>query len=202
MLECTREEEKMINITLGNKQYKVQEAKTNEEKIKGLQNVKELNQDEGMIFYFDPPQTVEFWMRDTQIPLDIIFINDDQEVIEVYQGQPNDDTLHTVENVAYVVEVNQGSGVQEGDDLEFEDSEEDRQYVMKVLAPDGSTQMQLEGGERIVSRKETKVLIKKAKKARDSNNDSDYKALGNYIFKVFNKQDNRKPEYVQNNSKK
>ena len=40
---------------------------------------------------------------------------------------------------------------------------------MKVLAPDGSSQMDLEGGERIVSRKETKVLIKKKlKKAQDS----------------------------------
>jgi hypothetical protein len=39
---------------------------------------------------------------------------------------------------------------------------------MKVLAPDGSSQMDLVGGERIVSRKETKVLIRKAKKAYDS----------------------------------
>ncbi len=186
----------MINITLGNKQYKVQEAKTNEEKMQGLQNVKELNQDEGMIFYFDPPQTVEFWMHNTSIPLDIIFINEDQEVIEVYQGQPNDETLHSVENTAYVVEVNQGSGVQVGDYLDFEDSEEEPKYVMKVLAPDGSVQMPLEGGERIISRRETKILIKKAKKAKDSQNPADFKTLGRYLFKVFNKQDNRKPEYV------
>jgi uncharacterized membrane protein (UPF0127 family) len=45
----------MINITLGNKKYKVREAKTDEEKRKGLQNVSELAEDEGMIFYFDPP---------------------------------------------------------------------------------------------------------------------------------------------------
>jgi hypothetical protein len=62
----------------------------------------------------------------------------------------------------YVVELNQNSGVKVGDSLEFED---DDNIVMKVLAPDGSTQMGLQGGERIVSRKETKVLIRKAKKA-------------------------------------
>ena len=73
---------------------------------------------------------------------------------------------------------------------------------MKVLAPDGSTQMELEGGERIVSRRETKVLINKAYRARESKNDRDYKALGKYIFKVFKKQDNREPEYVDNPNKK
>jgi len=45
--------------------------------------------------------------------------------------------------------------------------------------------MHLEGGERIVSRKETKILIKKALKANNSKEDKDYKALGKYIFKVL-----------------
>ena len=188
----------MINITIGNRQYRVVEAKTDEEKRDGLQGVKNLAEDEGMIFYFDPPQRAEFWMHNTEVPLDIIYINEDQEVIEVYQGKPNDDTLHSVEDVAYVVEVNQGSGVQEGDDLEFENSEEDTKYKMKVLAPDGSTQMNLEGGERIISRKQTKILIKKAKKAKDSQSPNDFKSLGRYLFKVFRQQDNRDPEYVQN----
>ena len=58
--------------------------------------------------------------------------------------------------------------------------------------------MELKGGERIVSRKETKVLIRKAKKALDSHSDNDYKSLGKYIFKVFKKQDSREPDYVKN----
>ena len=151
----------MINILLGNKPFKVREAETEEEKQKGLQGVKNLPKNEGMIFYWDYPDRVEMWMRNTEIPLDIIYINEDQEVIDVRQGKPNDDTLLSVENTMYVVELNAGSGVKIGDDLEFED-EDDQKFVMKVLAPDGSTQMDLEGGERIVSRKETKVLIRKA----------------------------------------
>lgn len=185
----------MINILLGNKEYKVKEATTQEEHMKGLQGVKDLPEDQGMIFYFDPPQRAEFWMRDTLIPLDIIYINDDQEVIDVYKGQPNDDTLHSVEDVAYVVELNQNSGVQIGDELEFL---EEPDYVMKVLAPDGSAQMYLEGGERIFSRKSTKVILRKAKKALDSQSDKDFKALGKYVFKELDRQDNRNPEYVKN----
>ena len=102
------------------------------------------------------------WMHNTKIPLDIIFINDDEEVISVYQGEPNDRTIAEEDNVKYVLEVNQGSGIQEGDDVDIED---ENSNTMKVIAPDGSVQMELEGGERIVSRRETKILVKKAQKA-------------------------------------
>jgi len=67
----------MIIVNINNKQYKVEEAKTEEERRKGLQGVKELPKDEGMLFYFDEPQEVSFYMKDTLIPLDIIFINED-----------------------------------------------------------------------------------------------------------------------------
>ena len=183
----------MIKIKLGDKEYNVKEAKTQEEKEKGLMNVKELPSDEGMIFYYDEPDLVEIWMKNTLIPLDIIYINEDQEVIAVEQGYPEDNTLLGHDNTMYVVELNQGSGVKEGDELEFLDDD----YVMSVLKQDGTSQMDLKGGERIVSRRETKVLIRKAKKALDSHSENDYKSLGKYIFKVFKKQDERKPDYVE-----
>ena len=185
----------MITIEIGNKKYKVQEARTEEEKEKGLQGVTELPEDEGMLFYFDPPEDVSMWMKDTLIPLDIVFINDDEEVVYVGEGIPNTETQMTVPNVAYVLEVNSGSGIQEGDELDFEG--EDEAPVMKVLAQDGSTQMDLWGGERIFSRKNTVVLIRKAKKANMSKDDKDYKALGRYMFKCIKGQDERPPEYVE-----
>lgn len=187
----------MITIEIGNKEYKVQEARTEEEKEKGLQGVTELPEDEGMLFYFDPPEDVSMWMKDTLIPLDIVFINDDEEVVYVGEGVPNTETQMTVQNVAYVLEVNSGSGIQEGDELDFEEEDEDDAPVMKVLAQDGSTQMDLWGGERIFSRKNTVVLIRKARKANMSKDDKDYKALGRYMFKCIKGQDERPPEYVE-----
>lgn len=184
----------MIKICFNDKEYEVEEAKTKEEKAKGLSERKSLAEDSGMIFYFDEPETVSFWMKDTLIPLDIIFINNDDEVISVKQGHPKDETALIEDNVKYVVELNANSGVKKGDDFDICD---DSKYVMKVLAPDGSTQMNLEGGERIVSRRETKILIKKAKKAYSTKNDSDYKSLGKYMFKVLKGQDTRDPEYVE-----
>lgn len=188
----------MGSIKLGDKEYKVKEAKTEEEKYKGLQGVKELPKNEGMIFYFDPDEEISMWMKDTKIPLDIIFINEDCEVTKVHHGKPFDETLVSSPKTAYVVEVNQNSGVKVGDELELDS---DKEPVMKVLAPDGSTQMLLWGGERIVSRKETKILIKKAKLAESVKGTPRYeakcKSLGRYIFKVLHGQDVRPSEYVK-----
>lgn len=190
-----------INITIANKKYKVKVAKTEEEKEKGLQNVESLPEDEGMLFdYSEKPQEVGFWMEDTLIPLDIIFINEDQEVLSVVEGKPLSLDQIIEQDVAWVLEVNAKSGIKEGDELQFE--EDEVEGVMKVLAPDGSVQMWLQGGERIVSRRETKILIKKAKKAQTSNDDKDYKALGKYMFKVLKGQDSREPEYVESPEKK
>ena len=186
-----------MQISIRNKLYNVKEAKTEEEKSKGLQNVEELPEDEGMLFYFDPPQEVSMWMKDTSIPLDIVFINEDQEVIQVSQGVPNSEEPMIAQDVAYVLEVNSDSGIKEGDELEFEEDGP----VMKVLAPDGSEQVSLWGGERIFSRKNTKILIKKAKKAAQSMSDTDYKALGKYMFKCIKIQDERDPEYVDSPKK-
>ena len=187
-----------INIEIGEKRYSVEVAKTEEEKEKGLQGRTKLGDSEGMLFDFsDEVGEVSMWMKDTLIPLDIVFIDDDEEVVHVAEGVPNSTSMITVQDVAYVLEVNSGSGIQEGDELDFEGEDGEDAPVMKVLAQDGSTQMELWGNERIFSRKNTKILIKKAKKANVSKDDKDYKALGRYMFKCIKGQDERPPEYVE-----
>lgn len=188
-----------VIINIGDKTYKCQVAKNEEDRRKGLQGIDYLPIDEGMLFVWEDEATREMWMKDTKIPLDQIAINDDDEVVLVYTAQPEDETLVPFMNTKYILEVNAGSGIVEGDDFEIDDSDDLNKYVMKVLAPDGSTQMYLQGGERIVSRKETRTLIKKAKKAY-ANKGGDYdrycKSLGKYMFKILKGQDNREPEYV------
>lgn len=185
----------MIKVEVGSKEYKVKVAETEEEQSKGLQNIDNLPEDEGMLFVFDEPQTVGFWMKDTKIPLDIVFINEDEEVISVYKGEPMDSSIAEEDDVKYVLEVNQNSGIEKGDEVDIDDDEENLP-TMKVLASDGSTQMELEGGERIFSRKNTKTLIRMAKRAEHSDLDKDYKALGKKMFEYIKGQDSRSPEYV------
>lgn len=183
----------MTTIHIGDKEYNVKEAHTEEEKRKGLQGVTELPKNEGMLFFFDEPQEVSMWMQNTLIPLDIIFIDDDNEVIKVVQGVPNDETPIVVQDTLYVLEVNVNSGIKEGDELEIEDDGP----IMKVLAQDGTSQMSLFGGERIFSRKNTVVLIRKAKKADKTKSENDLRTLGRYIFKCIKGQDERPAEYVK-----
>lgn len=189
-----------VKVNIGNKSYICDLLKSEEDKRRGLMNIDYLPPDRGALFVWEDEDTREMWMKDTKIPLDQIAINDNDEVVLVYKAQPEDETLVPFMNAKYILEVNQDSGIVEGNDFEIDDSEDYDKYVMKVLAPDGTTQMYLQGGERIVSRKETRTLIKKAKKAYE-NKDKDYdkycKSLGKYIFKVLKGQNTRPPEYVE-----
>lgn len=193
-------EQKFINI--GDKTYKCKIAKSEEDKRQGLMYVENLPPDEGMLFVWDSEDTRQMWMKNTLIPLDMIAINDDDEVIMVYPARPKDETLIPFMSTKYILEVNQNSGIKIGDDFEIDDSDDLDKYVMKVIGSDGGTQFLLQGGERIVSRKETRVLIRKAKKAESVKNDEAAfnricKSLGKYMFKVLYGQDHRDAQYVQ-----
>lgn len=63
----------------------------------------------GMLFLFDPPRDVSFWMRDTPLPLDLIFLDAAGRVIRVSQGEPfSEDRIPSGGVVRAVLEVNAG----------------------------------------------------------------------------------------------
>ena len=211
--------ETWIEVQIEDKTYNLLVATTEEEKENGLMWVEELPENEGMLFdYSDDPQPeLSFWMKNVDIPLDIIFINQDGVVISVKQGVPNSEEYITEssEFVSCVIELNANSGVKAGDKTDLfselnnineEDEDEDEEDThpelnvnrLYVYGSDGEVQAELQGGERIFSRKSSKVIISKAKRAYISKEDKDYKALGRYIFKEMDAQDNRDPEYVEN----
>lgn len=186
-------------ITIGNKSYQVSLAETEEEQMKGLQGVHTLPEDEGVLFVFEEPGEVGFWMKDTLIQLDIIYINDDDEVIAVEQGVPGDETILEYSDVKYVLEVNKDSGIKIGDELDIEDEESSDSEIigMYVIGPKGEIQMEVDGKERIFSIEHTKTIIRLSKKAYKSKLDSDYIKLGKKIFKYIEKQDNQADDFVE-----
>ena len=74
---------KQCEIEIGDKQYNVRIAITDEEQSDGLKNIEKLFNNEGMLFVFDKEDQVSMWMEDTVIPLDVIFIDEDYNVDNV-----------------------------------------------------------------------------------------------------------------------
>lgn len=193
---------KKVIVNIGNKTYNCYLAKTEEQHRKGLMETEYLAPDEGMLFEFEKEGTYEFWMKNTSLELTQISINDDDEVEYVYQAIPEDETLIPFNNCKYLLEVNRTTDIQKGDEFEIDDSDDLNKYVMKVLAPDGTTQMNLQGGERIFSRISTKKMIKQAKKANSVRNNEDLfekacRKLGKICLKELYAQNHRDQEYVQ-----
>ena len=203
-----------LTIKVADKTYIVSVARTEEEKEKGLMGVETLPENEGMLFdYTDDPQTeISFWMKDTLIPLDIVFINNQGMVTAIAQGEPlSEEQLTCVtdedELIFYVLEVNVNSGIKEGDRFEMSQEDEDEELSdeeieMFLIGPDGQPVHRIEPGCRIFSRIHTKTMIKLAKKAYRSKSDTDYKKLGKKIFDMIHTQDTQEAEYVDAPEKK
>ena len=211
------ENNNFVEVEINGTTYRLLHLVSEEEKETGLMNVEELDPQEGALFdYSDEPQAeLSFWMKDTTIPLLICFVNESGKIISVHKGKPLSEEMITEssEFVAYVIEVGIYENINPGDQTslgnqnineEFEDEDEEDTHPelnvnrLYVYGSDGEVQAELQGGERIFSRKSSKVIISKAKRAYLSKEDKDYKALGRYIFKEMDDQDNRDPEYVEN----
>ena len=188
-----------IEVKIGDNTYHLWEARTEDQKQKGLQGVRSLGPDQGMIFYYDKPRSVDYWMKDTRIPLRICYFNEDFECIAVHDAAPMSTQLIHGDDVQFVVELNQDADVKPGDELDLPG--DDDEYVMEVLGSDGEVQYQLKSGQRIMSRKSTKVIITKAKRAWKNRKKKEYEkycaSLGRYVFKELDAQDGRDAEYVQ-----
>jgi uncharacterized membrane protein (UPF0127 family) len=88
----------------------VEIAKRNAERMRGLMYRKELGDNAGMLFIFEEERALEFWMKNTCIPLDMIFISDKGVVVGIEENTP---TLSTATfgpscPARFVLEVNAG----------------------------------------------------------------------------------------------
>lgn len=74
-----------LAVTQGSKvhRFRVEVARTDEEQARGLMFREQMGANEGMIFLRNPPDIASFWMRNTVLPLDIIFIGTDRRIINI-----------------------------------------------------------------------------------------------------------------------
>ncbi len=88
----------------------VEVARTDRQRARGLMFRRDLPRDRGMLFIFDETSEHPFWMHDTLIALDMIYLSDDRRVVGVVESaEPRTDTPRTVGKPSrYVVEVGGG----------------------------------------------------------------------------------------------
>jgi uncharacterized protein len=109
-----------IRSANGEHRFTVEVAATPEQQERGLMFVKSLAGNRGMIFPYQPAQNVSFWMENTLIPLDIIFIRANGTIARITQAKALDETpLPSGEPVTAVLEIRGGRahelGIRVGD---------------------------------------------------------------------------------------
>jgi uncharacterized membrane protein (UPF0127 family) len=114
---CSADETRLsIQAETGAHQFTVEVVDTPETRAKGLMNRLELADDSGMLFDFKEERSVSFWMENTFIPLDMLFIEADGAVLNIHvNARPHDRTsIPSAGPVQFVLEIPGGRSVELG----------------------------------------------------------------------------------------
>lgn len=107
-----------LTVTSGDRvhNFRVELARTGQEQARGLMFRTAMGADEGMLFPMNPPRGASFWMRNTVIPLDLIFVGVDGRISNIAANAvPYDESpLRSVGLVIAVLELNGGCAAELG----------------------------------------------------------------------------------------
>jgi len=106
--------------------FTVEVARTAAQQEHGLMQRRALAADAGMLFPFDPPQPASFWMHDTLIPLDLVFIRPDGSIARIATGVPmSEEHIAVEQSMTAVLELRGGRaaelGIHQGDRVSWSD---------------------------------------------------------------------------------
>ena len=113
-----------VEIKLGKNLFHLEVADTPKKQQLGLMHRKSMPADHGMLFVFPDERERFFWMKNTHIPLDIVYADASGKVVSVKPMRPEDENSVPSDGPAkYAVEINQGeaqrAGVKPGDVLDI-----------------------------------------------------------------------------------
>ncbi|WP_195820447.1 DUF192 domain-containing protein [Roseobacter sp. MH60115] len=108
--ETCRDDTVYLKGDWGDARFAVEIADDDRERAQGLMHREHLPSSAGMLFVYDRPQTLSFWMRNTLIPLDLIFIDQTGTVRTIHHSaQPLDETpIPGGSGLTHVLEINGG----------------------------------------------------------------------------------------------
>jgi uncharacterized membrane protein (UPF0127 family) len=106
----------------GDRSFSIEIADDQGERSAGLMYRESMDDDHGMLFVFDQTQSVGFWMKNTPMALDLIFIGQDGKVRDIKHGDPLSEALIAPEDpVRFVLELKAGTaekeGIEDGDQI-------------------------------------------------------------------------------------
>jgi uncharacterized membrane protein (UPF0127 family) len=199
-----------MKLKVGEKEFSVKVAETPEARKQGLLNVKSgsMPKTAGLVLKFDQATPATITMKGMKFPIDIVFIRDGK-VQKVISAEPDqeDISINDVSDLVLEVPSGSGEGLKKGDVVDWAGEKlKDgtiqmadggvavAEGAMQVLDENGKVQTNIEGDERIFSRKHTERLIDLASKAKS---DNDYKKLGMAMMQMINKQDTQEQEYTK-----
>ena len=120
--------QKQTQLCFENNCFDVELALTSKEKSQGLMFRDYLEKNKGMLFVFATEEEYGFWMKDTAIPLDMIWLDEDKEVVFISKNnQPCNNNecpaINSDKKAKYVLELNGGTadkiGLEVGDKADF-----------------------------------------------------------------------------------
>jgi len=114
-----------ITVSIGGEKYRVEYAKTFEQRARGLMFRKELCEDCGMLFNFNASKYAGIWMKNTFIPLDLAFIDRNGVITDIKPLTPHSlESVGSSKKVLYALEMNQGwfakHNIAVGDQIEID----------------------------------------------------------------------------------
>lgn len=107
------------------KKIDIEVADDNAQRAQGLMWRKSMPENEGMLFIFPEDADQAFWMKNTIMPLDILFINSNKEIVKIYKNTIpySEKSMPSEKKAMYVVETVAGFcdkyGISEGDKISY-----------------------------------------------------------------------------------
>ena len=123
-----KDNEKQAKVCFKDNCFEAEIAKTIKEKKTGLMFRKELDLDKGMFFVYDKQDIYSFWMKNVLIPLDIIWINENKEIVFIKENalpckEKSCFFIKPDKQAKYILEINSGIskkiGLKIGDKLDI-----------------------------------------------------------------------------------
>ena len=125
LLSCSPKME-TVRLNVGGQEYTVEVARSSKDQQRGLMYRTSLGEKKGMLFVYEESRVLHFWMKNTLIPLTILFIGADGTIRDIqHMKAESEKTVDSLYPAKYALEVNLGEpekfGIKVGDKVVFPD---------------------------------------------------------------------------------